>query len=95
MSTAEHKYAIAFATEYTINSYITIERDLFIENFDCNHNLESFSKFRIYIIDNEPDIYNMIVLFVCKMNDDEHVSNVRSELYSVYNELKRGPHKYV
>lgn len=95
MSKAEHKCAIAFAIEYTINSYITIERDLFIENFDRSHNLESFSKFRTYIIENEDDIYNMIVLFVFTPNCDDDTSSVKCELYSIYNELKRGPHKYV
>jgi hypothetical protein len=80
--------AVVYAVENTIRMYNTIERDLFIENFDLDSNLESFSKFDTYIRNHEQDIYYSIVLLTYKNHKDEYNSKLRS----IYNELKTKQH---
>ena len=41
----EYNDAIAYDIENTIHTYNTIERDLFIENFDLDYNLDTFTAF--------------------------------------------------
>ena len=72
----EYNDAIAYAIENTIHMYTTIERDLFIENFDLDYNLQHF---HAYVMKHEQDIYYYIVLLAHKTHKDE--------LRSIYNEL--------
>jgi hypothetical protein len=80
--------AVIYAVENSIHNYNTVERDLFIENFDLDSNLESFSKFDTYIRNHEHDIYYMIILFIHKKQKSEYNSYVKEEIRSIYNELK-------
>jgi hypothetical protein len=88
MSKSHYMKAVVYAVENTIRMYNTIERDLFIENFDLDSNLESFSKFDTYIRNHEQDIYYSIVLLTYKNHKDEYNSKLRS----IYNELKTKQH---
>ena len=92
MSKSHYMKAVVYAIENTIHAYNTIERDLFIENFDLDSNLESFSKFDTYIRNHEQDIYYYIVLLAHKTHKDEYNSHVKNELRSIYNELRHKQH---
>ena len=92
MSKSHYMKAVVYAVENTIRMYNTIERDLFVENFDLDSNLESFSKFDTYIRNHEQDIYYSIVLLAYTNQNDEYNSRIKDELRSIYNELKTKQH---
>ena len=88
----EYNDAIAYAIENTIHMYTTIERDLFIENFDLDYNLNTFTAFHAYVMKHEQDIYYSIVLLTYKNHKDEYNSRIKDELRSIYDELKTKQH---
>ena len=60
MSKILYDLVVIDAISNTVYNYKTVEKDLFIDNFDLEHNLLSFKQFVRYVSENETFIYYMI-----------------------------------